>query len=169
MDYAIPREEFAERRQRFGAMLRERGLDGALVWSKGGAALDLFGPVFYFSNHYTPFPQLADEPPSWAGRAHTGLVIGADGDATLISDIPDYRADLVAVNDVRVSLDVPGAAADVLSERGLGAGRVGLIARDTMLVGSYQRLVERLPEVEWVACEDLFAEIRMIKSPNEIT
>ena len=53
-EYAIPHEEFGERRRRFGAMLRERELDGALVWSKGGAALDLFGPVFYFSNHYTP-------------------------------------------------------------------------------------------------------------------
>ena len=167
-EYAIPHEEFAERRRKFGAMLRERDLDGALVWSKGGAALDLFGPVFYLSNHYTPFPQLADEPPSWAGRAHAGLVVTADGNATLISDIPDYRPDLVAVDDVRVSLDVPGAAADVLRERGLGSGQVGLIARDTMLVGSYQRLTERLPDVEWVGCEDLFATLRMVKSANEI-
>ena len=167
-EFVIPHEEFAERRRRFGAMLRERDLDGALIWSKGGAALDLFGPVFYLSNHYTPFPQLADEPPSWAGRAHAGLVVTADGDATLISDIPDYRPDLVAVDDVRVSLDVPGAAADRAARRGLGSGQVGLIARDTMLVGSYQRLTERLPDVEWVGCEDLFAKLRMVKSANEI-
>lgn len=167
-DYVIPRQEFAERRRRFGAMLRERGLPGALVWSKGGGMVDLYGPVFYLSNHYTPFPQLADDPPHWAGRAHTGLVVTADGDATLIADIPDYRADLVAVDDVRVSLDVPGAAAEVLRERGLDAGEIGLVARDTMLVGSYTRLLDQLPGVQWVACEDLFATLRMVKSANEI-
>ncbi len=167
-DFAIPAEEFTDRRRRFAALLRERDLPAALVWSKGGGNVDLHGPVYYFSNHYTPFPQLEDNPPHWSGRAHSALIVTADGAGILISDIPDYRADLVSADEVRVSLDVPAAAVAALRAYSVTGGRIGLIARDTMLAGAYERLKGALPGAEWVPCEDLFGEVRMIKSPNEI-
>jgi Xaa-Pro aminopeptidase len=167
-DFAIPHEEFAERRQKFAKLLRARDLPAALVWAKGGGNMDLHGPVYYFSNHYSQFPQLEDSPPLWSGRAHSAVVITADGKGILVSDIPDYRADLIAADEVRVSLDVPGEAAEALKAGGITGGRIGLVARDTMLVGAYERLREQLPDAEWVPCEHLFGQVRMIKSPNEI-
>ena len=167
-DYAIPKDEFIERRRKLAALLRERGLPGVLIWSKGGGTVDLHGPVLYFSNHYTPFPQLADNPPKWAGRGHSGLIVTADGEGILLSDIPDYRDDLIAVDDVRVSLDLPLAAAAALRDLGMARGPVGLIARDYMLSGAYLRLTEALPQVQWIHCEDLYSRLRMIKSPAEI-
>ncbi len=167
-EFTIPRSEFGDRRERLAALARERGLRAVLLWSKGGGTTDLYGPVFYLSNHYTQFPQIADRPPHWAGRGHAALVVPVDGPATLISDIPDYRDDLVAVDDVRVGINVPHLTANVLEERGLHSGRLGLVARDYMLAGAYQDLMAALPDVEWVPAEGLFERVRMVKSANEI-
>lgn len=167
-DFAIPKEEFGERRERFAELLRERNLPGALIWAKGGGNVDLHGPVYYFSHHYSSATQLEDYPPHWWGKSHSALIVTADGAGILISDIPDYRPDLVAVDEVHVSLDVPGTAGKILQEHGMDRGRVGIVARDTMLVGAYDRLMEIVPDVEWVACEDLFGRVRMVKSPSEV-
>jgi Xaa-Pro aminopeptidase len=167
-EFTIPRSEFGDRRARLAALAREHGLRAVLLWSKGGGTADLYGPVFYLSNHYTQFPQIADRPPYWAGRGHAALVVPVDGPATLISDIPDYRDDLVAVDDVRVGINVPQLTASVLEERGLHSGRIGLVARDYMVAGAYQDLMAALPHVEWVPAEPLFERVRMVKSANEI-
>lgn len=167
-EFIIPRSEFDDRRARLATLAREHRLRAVLLWSKGGGTADLYGPVFYLSNHYTQFPQIADRPPHWAGRGHAALVVPVDGPATLISDIPDYRDDLVAVDDVRVGINVPQLTASVLEERGLHSGRIGLVARDYMLAGAYQNLTAALPDVEWVPAEPLFERVRMIKSANEI-
>ncbi len=167
-DFTIPKREFAERRRKLAELAHARDLSAVLVWSKGGGTVDLYGPVFYLSNHYTQFPQIADRPPSWTGRAHAALVLPTDGPATLISDIPDYREDLVAIDDVRVGMNVPELAAQVVREKRLDSCRIGLVARDYMLAGAYQDLVRALPGVEWVPAEDLFERVRCVKSPNEI-
>jgi len=167
-ELAIPVSEFHERRRRLASLAQESDLRAVVLWSKGGGAVDLYGPVFYLSNHYTQFPQIADRPPHWAGRGHAALVVPVEGPATLISDIPDYREDLVAVDEVRVGINVPLLTAEVMEARGLDSGRIGLVARDYMLAGAYQDLLRALPDVDWVPAESLFERIRLVKSPHEI-
>jgi Xaa-Pro aminopeptidase len=167
-DFVISQQEFADRRRRLVELAHARDLKGILVWSKGGGTVDLYGPIFYLTNHYTQFPQIADRPPWWAGRAHAALVLPAEGPPTLISDIPDYRADLVAIEDVRVGINIPGLTGEVMREKRLDSGRLGLVARDYMLAGAYQDLLKALPDVVWVPSEDLFEQVRRVKSPNEI-
>jgi len=167
-DFAIPKAEFQERRRRLASLALANNLRAVVLWSKGGGTVDLYGPVLYLSNHYTQFPQIADRPPHWAGRGHAALVVPVEGPATLISDIPDYRADLIAVDDVRVGINVPRLTAEVMEQMQLHSGRIGLVARDYMLAGAYQDLLQALPDVEWVPAESLFERIRLVKSPYEI-
>jgi hypothetical protein len=64
----------------------------------------------YLTNHYSAFPGVqGTRPPRWSGRSFAAYCMPANEDGTLVSDIPDWRRDLVAVDDVHFSLD-PGRA-----------------------------------------------------------
>ena len=56
--------------------------------------------------------------------------------------------------------------ADVLTELGLEKGRVG-IEMDYLAAAYQNRLMARLPGLTLAPCEDLFARVRMFKTPRE--
>ncbi len=58
-------------------------------------------------------------------------------------------------------------AADILGNRGLKGGRIG-IELDSLSVNDFRRLQETLPEATFVDASRLVARLRMIKSPAEI-
>jgi Xaa-Pro aminopeptidase len=164
----IARTEYERRRARLRDLAAGRGLDGVLVVSRGANGADWGADVVYLTNHYSAFPQIPDRPGQWSGRGHSALVMPAGEDGTLISDIPDWREDLVAAGDVRVALDLWGGIADALADLGLGSGRVGLIGRESLLFAAVDRIRERLPDIELVWADDLIEGMRRIKSPAEI-
>jgi Xaa-Pro aminopeptidase len=167
-DAQIPTDEYGGRRDRARALAAERGLDALLVWSKGGNNFDTYGDVFYLANHYTSFPQLADNLPHWRARSHAGLLLPVDGSPTLVVDIPDPRLDLITVEDVRSSRDVVTATAEVIREHGLDEARVGLVAHETLLHGHYRALAEELPGVRWEPADEILQQLRLVKSDAEI-
>lgn len=146
----------------------EEGFDALLVWSRGGGIADSFADVLYLANHYSPFPLIADIPGHWSGRAHSAVLLPASGEPTLIVDHPDWRRDLVAIEDVRFALDLPATAAKLLAERGLAGGRVGLVGRNAMLAGVKDALVEATAGTELVPADDLIERLRAVKSPHEL-
>ena len=127
----IAAAEYAQRRERLRALAAERGLDGVLVVSRGANGADWGADIVYLTNHYSAFPQIPDRPGRWTGRGFSGLVMPANEDGTLVVEIPDWREDLVHVGDVSVSLDLWAGLAHALRERGLAAGNVGLIGRES--------------------------------------
>ena len=96
----IPREEYASRRDTIRADARAAGLDGILAWAAGGATLDRYANVFYLTNHYWPYTLLTDNPPDWRRTASSYFVMPVDGPAILVVDQPDWRTDLVDVDEV---------------------------------------------------------------------
>lgn len=164
----IPAEEYAERRRRLRELAAERGLDGLLVVSRGANGADWGADVVYLTNHYSAFPQIPDRPGQWSGRGHSGLVMPVAEDATLVVEIPDWREDLVCVDDVRVELDLWAGLAEALRDRGLSSGRVGLIGRESILHVAIERICERLPDLELSWADDLIEAMRRIKSPAEV-
>ena len=56
---------------------------------------------------------------------------------------------------------------DVLEEKGLTAGRIGIELR-YLSVAFHRELVQSMPEAEFVACEDLLQKVRMLKTPAEV-
>lgn len=168
MSARIPRSEYEERWRRAQKAARGLGLDGLLVWSKSGSTVDTHADVLYLANHYSPFPLIADIPGHWIGRAHAALVLPLDDAPTLVVDLPDWRRDLVAADDVRFSLDLPAETARVLRERGLAGGRVGLVAGNALLVSPYRHLLRETADVEFVEADDLVERLRVDKSPREL-
>jgi Xaa-Pro dipeptidase len=141
----VTRGEHADRMRRAAEECSRRGLDGLLAWSRGGGTVDSCGDVLYLANFSTPIPRHQNQRPLWAGRGYAAVYVPADGEPVLVVDLPDYRRDLVAVDDVRVGLDVPGTVARVLTERGAGAARVGLAGGEVVSWESQRLLQEACP------------------------
>lgn len=164
----IPAAEYEQRRERLRALARERGLDGLLVVSRGANGADWGADVVYLTNHYSAFPQIPDRPGQWSGRGHSGLVMPVEEDGTLVVEVPDWREDLVHVADVRVALDLWAGLANALRDRGLAAGHIGLIGRESLLHIAVERIRAELPDLRLSWADDLIEGLRRIKSEREI-
>jgi Xaa-Pro aminopeptidase len=164
----IPRDEYERRWATVQAAARQRGLDGLVVWSRGGAMTDSYADVLYLSNHYSQFPLIGDVLPHWSGRSHSAVVLPLDREPVLVSDQPDWRRDLVAVDDVRFGLDVPATVAAVVAEVGLADRRLALVAGNAMLAGPYRRLVAGLADADLEPADELVELVRARKSALEL-
>lgn len=165
---SIPSHEFAERRSRAAARAREQGYRGLIVWSRGGATYDNFGDVLYLTNHYGPFPWINDKPPLWTGRSHSAVVITADGEAELCTEITDWRQDLVHVDTVHVDRNLYRGVIDVAKKHGLDEGEVGLVGLEAMPASAYRAIAAGLPRARLIDADDLVMQLRMHKSDAEI-
>lgn len=165
---AFPLSEYETRWERARAAARDRDLAGLVVWSKGGGPVDTVADVLYLANHSSPFPLIADIENHWIGRAQSAVVVPTEGELALVVDLPDWRRDLVPVEDVRFSLDLPRTVAEVLAERDLSDARVGLVGGNAMLVSPYRHLLTAAPAVELVEADDLIEVLRADKSPREL-
>src|SRR4051812_41510494 len=119
---AIPREEYARRRDELRHDAREAGLDGLLVWSTGGGTLDRYANVFYLTNHYWPYTLLTDNPGEWRGWGQSFLVLPVEGEAVLVVEQPDWRDDLVDADDVVFNREVYGGVVAAMKRAGLDGG-----------------------------------------------
>jgi len=168
MTTPIPKSEFEQRWKRTQEACREAGLDGLVAISRCGAIPDSYADVMYLANHYDPFVLCQDVPRWWVGRSHAAIVLPLDREPMLVLDVPDWRRDLVVVDDVRLSFNVPRGTAEALAEFGLADGRLGFAGGNAMLVSPYRTLLEELPGAELVPADDLMESIRVTKSPREL-
>jgi Xaa-Pro dipeptidase len=165
---SIPREEFVERQRRAVEAAREQGLDGLLVWSRGGTSVDFYGDNMYLANHHSPFPPNQDTT-QWAGRSFSALVLPVDGAPAIVVDLPDPPLDQIYVADVRPTLRVPQAAARALREKGLDRARLGLVGRDTFLVSHLRAVEDELGgPLTFVPADGILDRLRMVKSDAEL-
>jgi Xaa-Pro aminopeptidase len=164
----ITADEYQSRVRRLADEVSARGLEGVVVWSKGGGTVDRYADVLYLTNHYSQFPHIPDLPPYWSGRAHAACLVTREGEVILISDIADWRRDLVVADRVVVDIDVVRGLAGVLREHGLEHARLGLAAAETMVLGTWRLVQSRLPGIEWIPVDDVLERMRAIKSPAEI-
>jgi len=164
---AITDAELTQRRRRAAEAAAERGLDGLLVWSRGGTSVDFYGDVLYLTGHHSPFPPNQDTE-HWSARSYSALVLPVDGSPVLVVDLPE-PPEHVRLDDVRATLRVPHGAAAALRDRGLDRGRLGLVGRDTLLRSQAQIIEDELGHpLSLTPADDLLERMRMIKSPAEV-
>ena len=164
----VPAEEYKERQRRALAATAERGLDGLVVWARGGTSVDFYGDVFYLTNHHSPFPPNQNTP-MWSARSYSGLLLPVDGDPVLVVDLPEFDADLLYVDDVRSALHIPQTFAEAVKEAGLDRGKLGLIGRDTLLVSSLRLMEETVGHaLDLRPVDDIIDAMRMVKSDAEL-
>jgi Xaa-Pro aminopeptidase len=165
---SIPRDEYRTRRKRAVEAAREAGLDGLLVWSVGGSRLDSFGDVFYLTNHYATESKTYNLRPHWTGFGHAAVVLPVDGEPVLLVHKPDWRDDLVVVDDVRVCADLYARVADCLEEKGLSEGRLGLVREEYVPLPFHRELSTRFPRLRTEPADEVLERMRVVKSPAEI-
>jgi Xaa-Pro aminopeptidase len=102
------------------------------------------------------------------GRSHSAVVLAHEREPRLIVDGPDFRRDLVTVEDVRFELNFPGAVASALRDLGLERARVGVSGLNVMSARIHRLLLEQLPGAELVDADDLVEGLRVLKSPFEL-
>ncbi|MGH2596264.1 MAG: hypothetical protein ACRDH7_09910, partial [Actinomycetota bacterium] len=102
----IPLDEFRDRQDRARAAAQDLGLDGLVVWSRGGGPIDVSADLMYLANYYTQQPYIADHVGIGSGRCHGALILPVEGPSILVVDIPWWRKDLVVADDVRPGNDV---------------------------------------------------------------
>jgi Xaa-Pro aminopeptidase len=163
----IPADEFRSRQDRLRAAATASGLDGVVVWSRGGGFLDMAADVLYMTNHYSQQPYIGDEAGVGSARSHGVCVIPVDGPVTVIVDIPWWRRDLVVADDVRATIDVEGGAAKAVRDAGLAGARIGLVGASYMSAAAYLGFTAKLPHADFKRMDTLVEDLRIIKSPAE--
>jgi Xaa-Pro aminopeptidase len=164
---AIPPEEFRQRQRAARDAAARAGFDGAVVWSRGGAFMDMSADVLYLANHYSQQPYMGDEAGIGSARAHGVVLLPVDGPSTVVVDIPWWRRDLVVADDVRPTIHVVEAAADVVRTAGLERSRLAMVGASYMTASAWLGFAERLPEAELVRADTLIERLRLVKSPAE--
>ncbi|MCW2999590.1 MAG: hypothetical protein JWN65_3139 [Solirubrobacterales bacterium] len=165
---AIEPAEYQLRRRRLRAAIADRGLDGAVVVSRGSHGGEWGADVLYLTNHYTPFCQLPDYASLWRGRGHAVYVTRADGEDILVVDIPDWRTDLVVADDVRVGLDLWAEVTKAVKALGLDAASLGLIGSQTLPHAGAQRFMGELPGATFTWADEVLEVQRRRKSDAEV-
>ena len=164
----IDAKECSKRREDARRASAEANLEGLLVCSRGGGGLDRYADVFYFSNYYSAFPYIPDQPNNWSGRAHPFLIVPANSDDQLIVDTPPDSETAFPRGQITCTELVVQAVIDGLGAVGMDRGRVGLVGADVLPAQWYWDLCAALPEVEWVDAQGLVNDIRKVKSATEI-
>ena len=164
----IPAHEFAERRARAAQATAAAGLDALLVCSRGGGTVDRFADVMYLTNFYTSFPYTPDHDGSWSGRAHSFLVLPANGKPQLVIDMPKTADVHVEDGEVIYTDFVLEATIQALRDAGLDKGKIGLVGEDVMPVSFFRKIVAAFPNLVTEPADVILTNLRRDKSPAEI-
>jgi Xaa-Pro aminopeptidase len=165
---AIDKDEFRARQDNVRLKCEELGLDGAIVWSRGGAFVDMCADVLYLTNHYSQQPYAGDEAGIGEARSHGVVVLPVDGPTYLIVDTTYWRPDLAVYDEVLLSTHVPSAAADALRKAGLEGRRVALTGVSYMTAAAYLGLCEQSASTRFERVDRLVEQFRLRKSPAEV-
>jgi Xaa-Pro aminopeptidase len=164
----ISRFEFLERQERTRELVGQEKLDAVIV--VGRSAYDRPGHLAYLTNHFPPFPSTPFTETD-RGMGYGIFLLPMKGEATLLIDRQSQaslRKDVVAVDDVRVAPDMITSLVDLLKERKLEAGRLGVMGEDLLPATIYRHVVAELPQLEMQPADPLLNRQRMIKSEAEI-
>jgi Xaa-Pro dipeptidase len=149
-------KEMARRHRELHEFMGQDDLAAVLV---GGAT----GPIETSVQYYTNWPPLVE----------SYVLLPLDSEPVLFvrlwNHLPDARR-IAVINDVRYGGDTPnkqaGHVAEVLQERGLREGRIGLIG--PIREADVRILRAALPDADWVDLSGVYRELRLVKSDEEL-
>ena len=167
MAYVIPKNEYFERIAKFQANIKAAGLDACLVH---GTESD-FANVRYLSEYWPTFEQ-------------AGVFVPAEGDAVLLIGPESYKyavgrsvlSKIALMLNYRESAepDYPGidlATYPEVVKMAMGnkkLKKLGLVGTAVMTKPTLDAVASQLPGVEVVPADNVFRELRWIKSENEL-
>ena len=168
---ALPfsKEEYRSRWRAVYRAMGERGLEHAVVWSRGAGGFDRFQEVFYLTNYYSCNSGYIYDGFQKGTRAaaHCAVILKADEEPILIADDPTLDRQGIATSRILAGTDVVALLADALkSER--FEGDVAFIGSDCISAKHMKALNELAPGIRWREEDELILDIRVIKSAAEL-
>jgi Xaa-Pro aminopeptidase len=165
---AIPAQDFRARQDRARAAAQTAGLDGLVIYSRGGGPVDMSADVLYLTNHYSQQPYVADHAGIGTARSHGAVVLPVEGPCVLIVDIPWWRKDVVVADDVRASIHVSDRVGEALRDTGLAGKRIGVVGASYMSAAAWLGLQAVAEGTELVRHDALVESLRVVKTVAEI-
>jgi Xaa-Pro aminopeptidase len=161
----IGREEIVQRQQRARTLAEQAGYDALLV--VGRSFYDRPGDLAYLTNHFPPFPTTVFSEIN-RGMGHAFFLLPVSDAPTLVTDPRKHRADLVVVDDIRAVADLGTAVIELIRERGLERGRVGLVGDDILPAAFDRSFAAELPALRLEPENTIVAGLRAIKTQPEL-
>ena len=163
----ISAEEFGARVALARAEAWARGLDGLVVWSKGGGTLDHYANVVYLTNHYSVFPDIPDQAPYWVGHSNVAAVVPVRWGSGPRLRRSCGRGDRGGGSH-RGSRRRPGRCERAIQASGLAGRRVGFVGASAITLERWRLLDAACPGIDWCPADDLLSRIRCVKSEAEV-
>ena len=160
------RAEFVARQRRLLDVVEADGLDGLIVWARGGTNADAHGDVLYLANHVTPTSHLPDRQ-SGSASGHCAFVARPGRDAILVTDAYDATPDDVVVDELRTEFHVARGTVAAARDLGLAGKRIGIVGARSLLYAAYQELAAGL-DASFVWLDHALTALRAVKSEHEI-
>lgn len=160
--------EFTSRRAKALQEAGRRGLDGLLIWGRGGTNVDGSADLLYLSNHLSPVSHMPDSE-AGTSRGHAALLIAEGIEPLLITDAYDVQKSDVAVEKIQITTFVDRDAGRAIARAGLSGKRIGLAGNSGLLHTSHARIIDAAGgDTELVPADDILIDLRLIKSDYEI-
>lgn len=160
----VEQSEIFDRQSEAAGLAANAGYDALFVI--GRSFYDRPGDLAYLTNHFPPFPTTVFSEGN-KGMGHAAYLLPVEGDPVLLTDARKHRPDLVVARDVRATNDLGAGMVDLLREKALEFGHIGLVGDDILPAAIDRYIDEKLPDM-WLEAEPgLVAGMRSIKSPAE--
>jgi Xaa-Pro aminopeptidase len=162
----IAEDEFLSRQQRAIELARRRGLQGLLVWGRGGGTQDRYADLYYLSNYYSQYPLVPDWPERFSARGHGALILPVEGASRLLVDMPVFRDDLAVADDMVFAEDLVAAVASALAGA-VPDGPIGIIGCEA-LAWQWREALQAAVGPRFVDVDSLGRELQLLKSDAEL-
>lgn len=167
---AVSPEEFRRRVGAVATAIRDEGLEGLLVWSRGAGGYDQCGPVVWLTNFYNPWGAVPDSS-WWSGQGYAAALITPDGECALVTNIPpsEWDRSLVVCDRFTDEPFLHRGVATVIGERGLEHGRIGIAGRANVSLHLHELVSDAIPHATLIACDEVIEDAMRPKSAAEQT
>lgn len=163
----FPLEEYEARWERVHKAMQGKGYDVAVVWGKTSGVYERAGDTIYLTNFFSTHSGQEPDTVLWNGRSLNAVILQPGQVPELITDEAEARYDVIATDRFQGLYDPIKGLADALKKRKI-SGRVAFVGSDTVPVKYWQQLQKMVPEIEWVAEDDLVRDVRRVKSDREL-
>jgi Xaa-Pro aminopeptidase len=158
---SVPREEYERRLERVQAEMKQRGLDGLIVFS---GFQEREGHVCYLTNHRNAFPNVL----SHMGLGHSALLLPVEGLGTLVSPMGYEAGKTINLDGARTGFSLVADLVDEVKKRGLETKNIGAAGLDIVPVEYYENVRKGLGNPSLEKADELLENERLIKSDVEV-
>lgn len=162
----ISPDVYPHRRAAALAAAKDRGLDGLVIWGRGGETGAGLSDLLFYTNHFSAYPGAPQEPGYLTSIQHGGAVIDPSGRTILL--VSGFASEDAQADEIRRGINLYALLEEVLREVGLGEACVGLIGSEAFPFSLGQSLRSGLPKLALTPVDDISTEQRMQLSPDDV-